>query len=178
MGVATKKGSNSDEVLQVVDLMIGHARAWPDETLGVIAMVINHANRIEEVLRQRLGEERDPALEDFFNEANEERAFVKNLERVQGDERDAIILSIGYGKNADGKMLYNFGPLNREGGERRLNVAITRGPQAHDTGVVVRLRRHGSRENKVHWGEDAAGILEIRPIRAAPSWTEPMSRPH
>ena len=126
MGVATKKGSNSDEVLQVVDLMIGHARARPDETLGVIAMGINHANRIEEVLRQRLGEERDPALEDFFNEANEERAFVKNLERVQGDERDAIILSIGYGKNADGKMLYNFGPLNREGGERRLNVAITR----------------------------------------------------
>ncbi len=51
---------------------------------------------------------------------------MKNLERVQGDERDAIILSIGYGKNADGKMLYNFGPLNREGGERRLNVAITR----------------------------------------------------
>ncbi|WP_420436045.1 AAA domain-containing protein [Candidatus Poriferisocius sp.] len=125
-GVATKKGSHSDEVLQVVDLMIDHARARPEETLGVIAMGINHANRIEEVLRQRLGEESDPDLEDFFNEANEERAFVKNLERVQGDERDAIILSIGYGKNADGKMLYNFGPLNREGGERRLNVAITR----------------------------------------------------
>jgi len=126
VGMATKKGSNSDEVLQVVDLMIGHARARPDETLGVIAMGINHANRIEEELRQRLGKESDPHLEDFFNEANEERAFVKNLERVQGDERDAIILSIGYGKNADGKMLHNFGPLNREGGERRLNVAITR----------------------------------------------------
>ncbi len=125
-GVATKKGSNSDEVLQVVDLMIDNARARPDETLGVIAMGINHANRIEEVLRQRLGEESDPDLEDFFNEANEERVFVKNLERVQGDERDAIILSIGYGKNADGRMLHNFGPLNREGGERRLNVAITR----------------------------------------------------
>ena len=126
MGEATKKGSNSDEVLQVVDLMIGHARARPDETLGVIAMGINHANRIEEELRQRLEKESDPLLEDFFNEANEERAFVKNLERVQGDERDAIILSIGYGKNANGKMLHNFGPLNREGGERRLNVAITR----------------------------------------------------
>ncbi len=66
MGVATKKGSNSDEVLQVVDLMIGHARDRPGETLGVIAMGINHANRIEEVMRQRLGEERDPDLEDFL----------------------------------------------------------------------------------------------------------------
>jgi very-short-patch-repair endonuclease len=49
-----------------------------------------------------------------------------NLERVQGDERDAIMLSVGYGKNADGKMLYRFGPINNEGGERRLNVAVTR----------------------------------------------------
>jgi very-short-patch-repair endonuclease len=51
---------------------------------------------------------------------------VKNLERVQGDERDAILISIGYGKTADGRMLYRFGPLNNAGGERRLNVAVTR----------------------------------------------------
>src|SRR5262249_26066425 len=48
------------------------------------------------------------------------------LERVQGDERDAIILSIGYGKNARGELVYRFGPLLLEGGERRLNVAVTR----------------------------------------------------
>ena len=59
-------------------------------------------------------------------QARKEPFFVKNLERVQGDERDAIILTIGYGKNADGRMLYRFGPINNEGGERRLNVAITR----------------------------------------------------
>ena len=126
MGEAAKRGSSSDEVLRVVDLMVGHARNRPGETLGVIAMGIHHANRIEETLRQRLEGESDPVLEAFFNEANEERAFVKNLERVQGDERDAVILSVGYGKNAAGKMLYRFGPLNQEGGERRLNVAITR----------------------------------------------------
>ena len=126
MGVTTEKGSNSDEVLKVVELMIAHAQQRPQETLGVIAMGMHHANRIEEVLRQQLQEANDPNLESFFSEANEERAFVKNLERVQGDERDAIILSIGYGKNAEGRMRYNFGPLNREGGERRLNVAITR----------------------------------------------------
>ena len=51
---------------------------------------------------------------------------MKNLERVQGDERDAIMISIGYGKSTDGRMLYRFGPLNNEGGERRLNVAVTR----------------------------------------------------
>ena len=126
MGMATEKGSNSDEVLRVVDLMIDHAQQRPAESLGVIAMGLHHANRIEESLRRRVEEENSPELEEFFKESHEERAFVKNLERVQGDERDAIILSIGYGKNADGRMLYRFGPLSLEGGERRLNVAITR----------------------------------------------------
>ena len=126
MGVTTEKGSNSDEVLRVVDLMIDHAQQRPAESLGVIAMGLHHAHRIEEALRQRIEKENHPELEEFFKESHEERAFVKNLERVQGDERDAIILSIGYGKNADGKMQYRFGPLIMQGGERRLNVAITR----------------------------------------------------
>ena len=126
MGTTSEKGSNPDEVLRVVELMVDHARDRPNESLGVITMGLHHANRIEEELRQRLWRERDVDLEEFFNEANMERAFVKNLERVQGDERDAIILSIGYGKNANGKMRYRFGPLNHEGGERRLNVAISR----------------------------------------------------
>lgn len=118
--------SNPDEVRRVVDLMIEHARQRPSETLGVIAMGRYHADRIEEVLRRRLGQEGSPALEEFFDETASERAFVKNLERVQGDERDAIILSVGYGKNARGQVVYRFGPLNAEGGERRLNVAVTR----------------------------------------------------
>jgi very-short-patch-repair endonuclease len=66
-------------------------------------------------------------LDGFFNDGDSlEPFFVKNLERVQGDERDCIILSIGYGKGADGRILYNFGPVNKQGGERRLNVAVTR----------------------------------------------------
>ena len=126
MGMPTEKGSNSGEVQRVVDLMIDHAQRRSTESLGVIAMGSHHADRIEETLRKRIEQERSPELEEFFEESREERAFVKNLERVQGDERDAIILSIGYGKNADGRMQYRFGPLNQEGGERRLNVAITR----------------------------------------------------
>ena len=56
----------------------------------------------------------------------EEPFFVKNLENVQGDERDVIFISIGYGRSADGRLTMNFGPLNQDGGERRLNVLITR----------------------------------------------------
>ena len=62
----------------------------------------------------------------FFDEDRPEAFFVKNLERVQGDERDDVILTIGYGKTPHGRVLHRFGPLNLEGGERRLNVAITR----------------------------------------------------
>ena len=62
----------------------------------------------------------------FFDEDRPEPFFVKNLERVQGDERDAIVLTVGYGKTPHGRVLHRFGPLNLEGGERRLNVAITR----------------------------------------------------
>jgi very-short-patch-repair endonuclease len=120
--------SPSPEVNAVVDLIFEHARERPDQSLGVIAMGIKHANRIDECRLQQLRE--DPELEaevdEFFSEEREERFFVKNLERVQGDERDAIILSIGYGKNARGDLPYRFGPLLTDGGERRLNVAITR----------------------------------------------------
>jgi very-short-patch-repair endonuclease len=125
-GVRVDTRSNDDEVARVVELMIDHARDRPHESLGVIAMGIHHATRIEALLRSRIADERDPRLDQFFDESVEERAFVKNLERVQGDERDAIILTIGYAKNPDGRMVYRFGPLNSEGGERRLNVAVSR----------------------------------------------------
>jgi very-short-patch-repair endonuclease len=120
--------SPGPEVDAVVDLILRHARERPAESLGVITMGIKHRDRIEECLRDRLRQ--DPGLAEelagFFDERREERFFVKNLERVQGDERDAIILSIGYGKNDRGDLVYRFGPLLTEGGERRLNVAVTR----------------------------------------------------
>jgi very-short-patch-repair endonuclease len=112
------------EVHQVMELILEHARSRPAESLGVIALGIRHAERIDTALRAALGSH--PALEAFFAEDRAEPFFVKNLERVQGDERDAIILSIGYGKHPDGRMRYQWGPLLRDGGERRLNVAATR----------------------------------------------------
>lgn len=112
------------EVRKVVELVLEHASARPDESLGVIALGIKHAEAIDAGLLAELPAH--PELEEFFSEEHEERFFIKNLERVQGDERDAIILAVGYGKEADGSLPHRFGPLNNAGGERRLNVAVTR----------------------------------------------------
>jgi very-short-patch-repair endonuclease len=123
-GIGGQELSAAREVQRVVALIMEHAQARPTETLGVITMGIEHARRIEMALtRER---EAHPGLEAFFAVDQRERFFIKNLERVQGDERDAIILSIGYGKNEAGNVVYRFGPLLQDGGERRLNVAITR----------------------------------------------------
>ena len=123
-GRSTK--SHQGEVEKVVDLILDHASEHPEESLGVIAFGLDHANNIEEGLRRRLSAENDWSLDEFFTVARDEPFFVKNIERVQGDERDVIILSVGYHKAANGSLPYRFGPLNQEGGERRLNVAITR----------------------------------------------------
>ena len=125
-GRVGQEDSVSDEVKAVVRAVSEHARIRPTESLGVITMGIKHADRISEALR--LARLNDATLDAYLNEIfyGTEKFFVKNLERVQGDERDAILISVGYGKNPEGRMLYRFGPLNNKGGERRLNVAITR----------------------------------------------------
>ena len=118
--------SNPDEVKEVVGLVLEHARNSPQVTLGVIAFGQHHADNIDNTLNRHLSELNEPSLDDFFSERNEERFFIKNIERVQGDERDAIILSVGYHKDVNGNLPYRFGPILQEGGERRLNVAVTR----------------------------------------------------
>ena len=127
LGRSTK--SHPEEVERVVDLILEHARHRPSESLGVIAFGSDHANNVEEGSRRRLSAENDRSLDEFFAVGAGGRGepfFVKNIERVQDDERDVIILSVGYHKAANGTLPYRFGPLNQEGGERRLNVAITR----------------------------------------------------
>jgi superfamily I DNA and/or RNA helicase len=116
--------SASREVEEVVRQVLVHAMTRPQESLGVITMGIKHANRVQAALDRSI--ELRPDLSDFFSLDREERFFVKNLETVQGDERDAIILSIGYGKSANGDLPHRFGPLTQDVGYRRLNVAVTR----------------------------------------------------
>ena len=116
--------SNIIEARRVAELVFQHFDNYPDRSLGVVTFSESQQQSIESAIRQkRLA---DQSYEDFFDEDKEEEFFVKNLENVQGDERDIIIFSIGYGKDANGVMYMNFGPLSRNGGYRRLNVAITR----------------------------------------------------
>jgi very-short-patch-repair endonuclease len=116
--------SSAGEVEKVVELILQHAHTSPDKTLGVITMGIKHAYRIQAVLDKEMA--KNPELAEFFDTGRPERFFVKNLERVQGDERDVIILSIGYGKDKAGNLPLRFGPILSAGGRRRLNVAVTR----------------------------------------------------
>ncbi len=93
-------------------------------SIGVVTFSQAQQQLIEDLLDKQLSQE--PDLERFFSLDNVEPVFVKNLENVQGDERDIILFSIGYGPDALGHVSINFGPLNKEGGSRRLNVAVSR----------------------------------------------------
>ncbi|HTF62683.1 MAG TPA: AAA domain-containing protein, partial [Edaphobacter sp.] len=116
--------SSSAEVQRVVDLVLRHAKDQPGKSMGVISMGIKHAMRIQGALDQ--AQAKHPQLAEFFDPGRTDRFFVKNLERVQGDERDCIILTVGYGKDRAGNLPLRFGPILSAGGMRRLNVAVTR----------------------------------------------------
>jgi len=108
----------------VAQLAFEHFRRHPNRSLGIVTFSEAQQNAVDAAIRQmRLN---NTAYEKFFADSVEEPFFIKNLENVQGDERDTIIFSIGYAKDNHGVMYMNFGPLSREGGYRRLNVAITR----------------------------------------------------
>ena len=117
--------ANVGEAKDVVKAIFEHFDTYGDtKSLGVGTFSVAQKNAILEELE--LQRKYRPELEPLFSENNEERFFVKNLETIQGDERDVILISVGYGHDEEGKMSLNFGPLNQEGGERRLNVLITR----------------------------------------------------
>lgn len=118
------KRGNIEEAKKVADLVFEHFKNYPKRSLGVITFGEVQQQAIENIIRQRRMENQE--FEVFFKEDIEEPFFIKNLENVQGDERDTIIFSIGYAKDANGVFRMNFGPLSLPGGERRLNVAITR----------------------------------------------------
>ncbi|MCR5887999.1 DUF3320 domain-containing protein [Hymenobacter sp. J193] len=119
--------TNPLEAQAVAAAVLQHARTTPRLTLGVVAFSTVQRQAIQdalEVLRRQ-----HPETEDFFAAHRHEPFFIKNLENVQGDERDVILISIGYGRTREGYLSMSFGPLNGEGGERRLNVLITRARQ-------------------------------------------------
>jgi len=122
-GKSRTNRKEADAVVAEVLRRLGNA-ALAKHSIGIVTFSQAQQTLIEDLLdAARIA---NPELEAHFSEDALEPVFVKNLENVQGDERDVILFSICYGPDGFGKVSMNFGPMNREGGERRLNVAITR----------------------------------------------------
>lgn len=117
-------GKNKDEAMAVARAVLNHFRNYPHLSLGVGTFSTRQKYAIEDAIEILL--KKDASLESFFSKDKFEHFFIKNLEIIQGDERDVIFISIGYGKDNQGKLSMNFGPINKSGGERRLNVLVTR----------------------------------------------------
>jgi very-short-patch-repair endonuclease len=125
--------TNRAEADAIVKEIVAH---FSDESRCKLTMGVVTFNQPQQRLIEMLRDEelrKHPELEQRIAKHGSERLFVKNLENVQGDERDLILFSVTYGKDAAGKMAMNFGPINQDGGQRRLNVAITRAR----TGVMI-----------------------------------------
>lgn len=120
------KRDNRKEGEAIVAKVAQHARVTPTLSLGIATFSFAQRNLITELLE--LHRRTDPVLDEFLREGQSEDVFVKNIENVQGDERDVILVSVGYGPTTAGGRLtsMSFGPVNGEGGERRLNVLFTR----------------------------------------------------
>jgi hypothetical protein len=116
--------NNPREAEVVADIVFKHLTEHPEKSLGVMTFSISQMNTVKDEIEARLAE--NPEYEKLLQEDRLRGFFVKNLENVQGDERDVMVISLGYGYDNGGVMTMNFGPLNMDGGERRLNVAVTR----------------------------------------------------
>jgi very-short-patch-repair endonuclease len=145
-GVYDRGGTraNRAEAMAVADLVVEHverqAQAPANRRLSLGVIAFSEAQMLAILGELEARKRARPELEPLLAEEGEEGLFVKNLESVQGDERDVILFSIGYGRDADGRLTMGFGPLNAPGGERRLNVAVTRARRR--VTVVASIRAH------------------------------------
>ncbi len=120
---------NEGEAKAIVDEIVYRLRHEDEgvrnRSIGVVTFNAEQQTLIEDLLDN--ARSKHPEIERAFAQEHiAEPVFVKNLETVQGDERDTVLFSVTYGPDRTGHVTMNFGPLNRQGGERRLNVAITR----------------------------------------------------
>lgn len=127
-----KDNRNETEAKKVIELLKNiFANRKNNETIGIITFNIQQKNCIDEEIEKEMLNNPDfnsaySKEANRFDEFEDESIFVKNIENVQGDERDIIIFSVGYSYNDKGKVPAFFGPLSLEGGENRLNVAVSR----------------------------------------------------
>ena len=144
--------TNQIEAEKIVEMVFKHFDT-SKESLGVVAFSNVQADLIQSLVDKY--RRKHPEYDRFFDEGYDEPFFVKNLETVQGDERDRIIFSICYGYNEEGKFYQRFGPLNNLGGERRLNVAVTRAK--YNVSIVSSVRYLDIKDKT-----DAKGVLLLR----------------
>ena len=120
-----KTATNRGEAKEVIKAVFEHFQKYGDsKSLGVGTFNVRQQQALLEELELQL--KLNPRMEKYFNTHLEEHFFIKNLETIQGDERDVIMVSVGYGFDSEGRLSHNFGPVNQDGGERRLNVLLTR----------------------------------------------------
>jgi superfamily I DNA and/or RNA helicase len=137
-----KSRKNMIEAKEIVTLYRSITKEYPEKSTGIIAFSMAQEKAIRDAF---VSENIDF---DEIIDTKIEETFIKNLETVQGDERDIIILSIGYGKDSSGMLSYNFGPINKEGGYKRLNVAITR--SRYKTIIVSSIQPEELDNDKIH----------------------------
>ena len=128
------------------------------ESIGVVTFSVVQQVLIDDLLSQRFMD--DPKLEEYANSMYEP-ILIKNLENVQGDERDIILFSVGYGPDKDGKVSMNFGPVNRDGGWRRLNVAISRARKQMIVYSVIRPDQIDLSRTRAEGVEGLKGFIEF-----------------
>lgn len=117
-------GRNIVEAELIAMEVIKFAQKYPEKSLGVAAFSVRQRDAIRDMVDNY--RRKQPELEPFFSLSRDEPFFIRNLESIQGDQRDVIFISVGYGRDQNGRLTQTFGPLGQEGGERRLNVLISR----------------------------------------------------
>jgi len=179
---------NANEAAYIAQLVRELLARGTPHSIGIVAFSEAQQGEIESALNS-LAEEDKAFSERLETEMGREEndvfcgLFVKNLENVQGDERDIIIMSVCYGPNAQGRMLMNFGPINQRGGEKRLNVIFSRAK--HHMAIVSSIRHHqitndyndgaNSLKNFLHYAEAWSMGDEPRARRVLES-LNPLSR--
>ncbi|WP_421383355.1 AAA domain-containing protein [Bacillus salacetis] len=127
--------SNEMEAIEIVKVLKDLLVNQPGKTVGIITFNSKQQSKIMDIIDKTAGEDEEfnVLYQQVMSKELDERIFVKNIENVQGDERDIILFSIGYAKNEEGRIYNRFGMLNQKGGENRLNVAVTRAKE----GIIV-----------------------------------------
>lgn len=155
-----KTKQNAAEAHAIVEEILRRLRdeALREESIGVVTFSSVQQNLIDDMLCEAFA--KHPDLEELDSKSHEP-IFIKNLENVQGDERDVILFSVGYGPDQDGNVSMNFGPLNRDGGWRRLNVAISRARKSMIVYSVLRPEQIDLSRTRAEGVAGLKGFLEF-----------------